>query len=367
MKSAAMPRRILFLAASMSGGGAERVFSLLLRRLDRSRFAPALALLDKSGPFLKDIEALGDVDILDLKVKRARYSLPAIAAAVRQMRPDAVVATIGHMNLALMLAKPLLPRATRLIARETVVPSIAMAQGRMPRFFQLLYRALYPRFDAVVCQSRDMREDLVDNFGVPPQRAVLLHNPVDMETVSRQAGAYRPPFDAATKHVVAMGRLVQRKGFDLLLQAFQLLGVPSCQLHILGQGEERQALERQALELGVASRVHFVGFQENPAPWLAGADVFALSSHFEGFPNAVLEAMACGTPVAAFACPGGLNELVLPGENGCLAPVGDVQGLAECLDSLLQTPLDKETVRQSVASRYALADIVRSYEDLLEG
>lgn len=346
----------------MTGGGAERVFTHLLRHLDRRRFSLCLALLDKQGPFLEALPP--DVEVIDLKVKRARYSFKAIIRTVRQQRPDVVFSTIGHMNMTLMLCKPFLPRGIHYIARETLVPGVYMKHFGAPWYYGHLYRLLYPRFDAIVCQSRDMQQDMVATFTIPLEKTVLLHNPVDVQAIREQAAASPPPLSDARRNLLAMGRLVPRKGFDLLLRAVQKLDDPECHLTLLGEGKCRSELEELAQELGIEKRVTFAGFQQNPAPYLAGADVFVLSSLYEGFPNVVLEAMACGTPVAAFACPGGLNELVIPGENGCLAAVRDVSGLAACIRRLLAAPLSGEAVRESVATRFGLEAIVQGYEKL---
>ena len=171
---------------------------------------------------------------------------------------------------------------------------------------------------------------------------------------------------------MAAGKLKPQKGFDLLLEAMSLLP-DEYALTVLGEGPDRAALEARAQALGLApgpgrdmgGRVTFAGFAANPYPAMAGADMFVLSSRFEGFPNVVLEAMACGTPVAAFACPGGLDEIVLPGVNGLLAAPGDPAALARAIRDLAASPTDPDTVRASVADRFGVADMVARYADLL--
>jgi len=348
----------------MAGGGSERVFAHLLGHLDRQRFAPSLALLSRQGPFLASIPE--DVEVVDLGARRARYAMRPLVSLVRRLRPDIVFSTLGHMNLAVMLCKPIMPRRTRFIARESIVPSVELAHGQAPFFFPFLYRRLYPLFDRVVCQSLDMQNDLTETLGVPRERTVLIHNPVDLVRIEESLAGAVCPLPTGVLNVVAMGRLDSQKGFDMLLRAFSLLQGADCRLTILGEGPERERLEAMTRELGIAGRVTFAGFQVEPHPYLAHADVFVLSSRYEGFPNVVLEAMACGTPVAAFACPGGLNELVQPGVNGCLAPVGDVGALAACIAQLLESGPCRKAVHESVATRFALPRIVREYEAVFE-
>lgn len=360
--------RILFLAPSMAGGGSERVFAHILKHVDRERFAPVLALLEKKGPFLAEIPE--DVDVIDLDAKRARYALPRVVRCVRSLRPDVVFSTMGYMNLSVMLCRPFLPRKVRLIARESNSPTAERATGNSPRYYPWLYRRLYRYFDAIVCQSQEMCDDLVQGYAVPAAKTVVINNPVDVERIAAQCDAASqqpsPLVETGRVRLVTMGRLVPQKGFDLLFKALALLVADwvDVQLTLLGEGRDEGMLRNLAQELGVADRVTFAGFQGAPVPYMAHADMYVLSSRYEGFPNAVLEALACGTPVAAFACPGGLNEIVRPGLNGCLARPEDPADLARCIKDVWRATFDKEAMRADMAARYALPVMVQRYEAL---
>jgi len=268
------------------------------------------------------------------------------------------------------MAEPLLPRKTRLLARESCVPSLAIAHGRAPALMRLLYRLLYPRFERIVCQSADMRDDLAANFGLEPSRLAVIHNPVD-GTRLRELAASGPGPSPGGKRILAVGRLTRQKGFDLLLRALARLDDPAARLTILGEGPERGALVAQAARLGLAERVELPGFQPNPWSAMAQANVFALSSRYEGFPNALLEAQALGTPAVALACPGGPNEIVIPGETGWLAPLADeettVAGLAQAMTTALAATLDREAIARRTLERFGVEAIVRRYAALLEG
>jgi glycosyltransferase involved in cell wall biosynthesis len=173
---------------------------------------------------------------------------------------------------------------------------------------------------------------------VPAEKTIVIHNPVDVARVRRlSAQPITPDRDGAWWdhdgfiRLVAMGRLEYQKGFDLLIHAVALCNNPRLRLRILGEGPLRSELEALARERGVASQVHLEGFQVNPYPILQRAHAFVLSSRFEGLPNVILEALACGTPVIATPAPGGVRETLL-GRPGCvIADEISARGLAKAV------------------------------------
>lgn len=355
--------RVAFVLPSLSFGGAERVMLTLLEHVNRKRFAPVLAVGEASGQYAGAVPA--DVPVAELGGARVRHAVPGLVRWVRRQRPDVVFSTLGYLNVLIMLGRGLMPASTVFIGRETNIPSHNLPRSPWPRLLPFLYRRMYPRFDAVVCQSHDMRRDMVDNFRLPEGRAHVIHNPVDTERIMQRAQEGGDPgLSAGRVHLVAAGKLMHQKGFDLLLAALAASGREDMHLTILGDGPERDALTARARELGVDGRTTFAGFVDNPYPYMHVADAFVLSSRFEGFPNVVLEAMACGTPVLAFACPGGLREIITPGVNGWLVPPQDVGEMARALADHGRAPLDADTVRASVEDRYGVGHIAGLYEDL---
>lgn len=358
-------RQVLILIPTLQGGGAERVILTLLRHLDRSRFKLTLAVVDTQGAMFRH-EVPDDVVFQDLDCRRVRYALPKIVRLVWRMRPDVVLSTLGHLNLALALLRVFLPRRTRLLARETVVVSENLPQHGRAWLWTLAYRLSYRWFDVLICQSQDMRNDLVSNFRVPADKTVVINNPVDVarlrqlaaEPIRANVGATAGP--GALK-LLAAGRLVEQKGFDLLLEAVSRCRNMALQLTILGEGPLRVALENQVHALGVSDRVQFAGFQANPYPFFRDADAFVLSSRYEGFPNVVLEALACGTPVIATPAPGGVRE-ILDGVPGCVV-ADDISAAA--LARAIQGYGGKKVLSESLMERYSADRITRRYEELL--
>lgn len=299
------PHLVLFVLPSFGGGGAERVTLTLMAALDRQRFAPELVIFEPSGPLQGLVP--DDVPVRELHRRRLRSALPVLINLVRRIRPKALFATQGYVNLGLLLARPLLPRGTRIAVRESNTPSQNLPTRRHPLLTTLGYRFLYPTADMVFCQHRLTETELVDRFHVPAARIQRLPNPVDTDSLRRAASLPRREPGGGLRFVAA-GRLVKQKGFDRLIDIMST--VPSdCRLTIFGEGPDEEALRSRTKRLGLAQRIRFAGFSNALAPWLAGADAVLIPSRWEGMPNVALEALCCGTPVLATPEAGGIAEL----------------------------------------------------------
>ena len=352
--------KVLFIARSMRGGGAERFLAILLKHIDRTRFSPSLALVENEGPFLGDLPE--DIEVIDLKAGRVRYALPKIVGLVREKTPNVIFCCIGYLTIAVIMARPLIPREVKIIGRETNIPSINIWQSPFPRLLRFLYRWLYPRLDMLVCQSVDMRDDLTKLFSFPSSKAIIVNNPVDMDEIRKRAQDGEQVFRQGRFNILAAGNFTYQKGFDLLLQSMAQLKTKNWHLTILGEGAEENTLKLLAKELNLSSKMTFAGFVSNPYPYMAKADLFVLSSRFEGFPNVALEAMACGTPVVAFDCPGGINEIIEDGVNGLRVEPGNVTGFADGVERSLKARWDEDLIKKSVEKKCGVEKIVAEYE-----
>ena len=327
-----MKRRVLFLIPNLKVGGAERVVALLLRHLPRQHLDLHLALLSAHGPFLEDLPA--DVTVHDLGVKRARQGFRPLLRLVRRLAPAAVLPNLGAVSFLALMAAPWMPHGTRVLVQQHTQLSREIAERNALRGW--VYRRLYPRADAIICCSRAMADDLEQNFDVPRQRLRLVRHPLDVENIAAARSAPESPLTGPGPHFLAAGRLAPEKGYDRLLDAFARFAPRrlEARLWLLGDGPERAALERRADGLGLAERVTFAGFQSPPYPFMHHADVFVQTSYREGLPMSILEAVACGTRVAAFDCPGGTGEILGGLEGAALVPDGALDAFADALDHL---------------------------------
>ena len=237
----------------------------------------------------------------------------------------------------------------------------------------MLYRTvphIYRAADAIVAVSGGVAADLAD-FGRLSERNIrVIHNPVfdtDVETRA-QAPANHSWFDGkGPPIVVAAGRLHRQKGFDLLLEAFAIARAEvDCRLVILGEGPERAALTATAERLGLAYDIDMPGFADNPFPLMRRAGAFVLSSRWEGFPNALVEAMACGAPVIAADCPSGPREILGDGRYGMLVPPENPRALGQALIAMLTARPDTQ-ISETRAQSFSVAAAAAQYLDVLEG
>lgn len=360
--------RLALLVPTLGGGGAERVMVRLANALAARGTDVDLVVFTSEGPFRSALSPA--VELVDLATVRARATVPALVRYLRGRRPTGLLSTHDRANVLAVLARGLAGVRTRVVVREASTFSEHLTEkfGRAAPIVPHVARWAYHRADRVVAVSRGVRRDLIATLGLPDEQVVVVGNPVvtpDLH-VERAADPGDPWLVPGQPPVVlGVGRLVPAKDFATLLRAFaRIADRTPARLVILGEGPERAALEGLATQLGLAGRVRLPGFVANPYAYMARASAFVLSSAYEGLPGALIEAMACGCPVASTACPSGPDEILAGGRYGPLVPVGDVAGLAASMLRLLEDPPDPEHLRQG-AARFGLDAVTDRYLELL--
>ncbi|MCW5713093.1 MAG: glycosyltransferase [Bauldia sp.] len=301
---------IVFVLPSFAGGGAERVSLTLAGGLRTLGFATTIIAFSDTGPLAAAVPEGMPVHVIGRS--RLRGAAWPLLRRLRSVQPDLVVSTLPHVNLLLGAMRPLLPRRTALLLRQS---NMVAREGRAPgRTAPLAYAFAYRKADAVVALTDAMRTELAGLSGLSPDSIVVLPNPIDVARVRAEMAAGAPKRRGAVE-LVASGRLVAQKNTAALLDA--LAGVKAdWHLTVLGEGPERAMLEKRALTLGIAGRVAFAGFSHRPAAIVGAADAFVMASRWEGMPNAALEALACGTPVIGPADLPALEELAVASPRG---------------------------------------------------
>ncbi len=364
------PLPIVFAIPALDHGGPDRVMYELLVGLDRTKFAPSLLVSEPEGYYRSRLPADIQVHVLPRAPSwLGRYPVFQALRFVRQTAPAIVFATL-RMTLTLGMAASAFPKETRLILRQAndLSADFAVLIKKSPlkhRLSRQIAMAALRRADAVVCQSEAMRTDLRAQLG---DRADLhvINNPVNIEAIERSSSLTRPQLPGSPA-LVSVGRLAPQKGFDILLPAFAQLRTthPGAHLTVLGDGPDRSNLEAQARSLGLATAVTFTGFASEPIPMVQAADLFVLASRYEGFPNAALEALACGTPVVLTDCPGANREIVMPGVNGQLAPEITSRAMAAAMvRAISELPYDRARIISACRERFAASRILGQYEHL---
>jgi glycosyltransferase involved in cell wall biosynthesis len=356
---------IVFIISTLRGGGAQRVFLNLLKKLDKKNFSISLiSIRDKESEY---DEMLSGIRVMYLNARRSRYGIGKVVKIIRDIKPHIIFSTLAYINFIVIISSLFIRTDTKYIARETIVTKSHLKTHSS--FIRLLYKCLftllYKKYDRIVCQSNDMKNDLKQEYSIAEKKLTVINNPVNFEYIEhklKEKNNYI--FDRTKKNIVGVGRLTHQKGFDLLIKAFALMNRNDSCLHIIGQGEAETSLKKMCGDLSLDDRVCFWGHQDNPYVFMKQADVFVLSSRYEGFPNVVLEAMACGTRIVAFKCPGGLNEIITHGTDGWLVEQGNINEMAKTIGYALNNPLDSQNIKQSVWKRYRSEIIVKYYEDL---
>lgn len=353
----------------LRGGGAERACLRLARGMVASGRQVELVLVRREGVYLSDIPPGVELTVLDKP--RVSQSIGALARHFHRTRPRAVLSALTHMNLATIAATRLSGSGARLVVSERNQIS-AKAREARDAWQRAVYRAVplaYRAADRVVAVSGGVAADLAQFGRLPDSKIRVIHNPVfdpDIEALA-QAPLDHPFFEAGGPPIiVAAGRLHNQKGFDVLLRAFAMARAQiDCRLIILGEGPERARLSAQAEQSGLGYDIDMPGFCANPFALMARAGAFVLSSRWEGFPNALVEAMACGAPVIATDCPSGPREILQGGRIAPLVPVDDADALARALIATLAARPDTAVSRMR-AQGFSVAVAARQYLDALE-
>ena len=357
---------ILLLIPHLGGGGAEKVIAHLARGLSSNKYELHLGLVtgatDAANAFSPDLT------IHALAAARVRSAAIRLLALVRCLRPRVIVSGMFHLNFLVLLLRPLFPRSTRVLVRQNATVSATLASDRLPVYTRLLYRLLYQRADRVICQSQAMANDLVHELGIPKDRLIVLHNPVELEVIRALAGSLGSLWTGAGPHLLAVGRLSQEKGFDLLLQAFFTVRahLPKADLVIAGSGPENVALKSLCLGLGLEAAVHFTGHIPEPAVYFPGATAFVLSSRHEGLPNALLEAAAGGLPIVALPASEGIRDLLRGQPGTWLAPEISAEALASTLLNALGLLGPLQRFPHPFIDRFGMEHAIHAYEELID-
>lgn len=359
--------RVLVVAVTLRGGGAERQIVHLLNGLDRTRFAPYLYLFKHEGIYLQDLDE--GVSLISPQVQH-KYELPKVLLHLRRevisLQPAITFGNLWPESISLINVCKTLPQSHR--------PKVVIGVQNNPCFdgkWKIrTIQWLRSDIDCVVACSQGVREGLL-KFHPYFRDARVIPNSVDLPAIRKRAQEplEHPWLDDSIPILVAVGRLVEQKGFHHLLPALYLLreNIP-VRLWILGQGPLKPALEKQARELGISDGVQFLGFQPNPFKYMARADVFVLSSLWEGLPSVLVEAMGLGLPVVATRAPYGPQDVIQDGINGCLVPVADPEAMAESIEHLLCNAEERIRIQSTgktwVEEKFSASCMSREFEEL---
>jgi glycosyltransferase involved in cell wall biosynthesis len=365
-------RRIILYLPSLTGGGAERVFVNLACGF-RDRGHDVALLLDQAqGDYLEQARRHG-LTVHDLGAERTLSALPRLRAWFAARPADVLLSGLiaNNLNAAALKLCPEGRTMRVVISDHTVISQqlrLATGRWRAPLFRQAL-RMMYPRADEVITVSHGVATDLMTLAPGLRRPPVVISNPVLPDDF---AALYQQPMDRPDLAnlqrpvILGVGRLHAQKGFDLLITAFARMAARQRgTLVILGQGAEEASLRALAESLGIGRRVIFAGFTDNVYPWYRWADLFALTSRWEGFGNVLIEAMGAGTPVVSVNCPSGPSEILANGKYGVLIPQDDPALLSDALSYGLAMTINQRAAARKRATEFCIGRVSARYLDVL--
>ncbi len=363
------PRPDLAIFVSYSGqGGVEQVINNLVQGLAADSCHIDLLLIKAKSLHLKAFPE--GVNVIKLESNHSATALPELVRYLKQRRPPVLMA-VRHRALKIAVIARLLSQTdTRIVGQIHTTASVALTRNsRLKKaLWELETRIFYRMADKMIGVSKGVADDIRQMARLPAEKVAAIYNPIITPALQQlaQEEVDHPWFnDHQLPVIISAGRLTAQKDFPTLIRAFARLqqNLPS-RLLILGDGGDRSALEALTKELNLAHAIDLHGHVDNPFAWMRNADLFVLSSIWEGFGNVLAEALAVGTPVVATDCPNGPREILQSGRYGKLVPPGDPAALATAITDTLSQQRQHSDFSAALVD-FTIASAARHYAQIL--
>ena len=376
--------RLGILIYSLSGGGAERVVSYLLSYCVKNNIEVHLILMNPTikynVPKSTKIHYIEQSDPGESGIKKA-LKIPFLAykytKLIKKLELTHSLSFLTRPSFINVIASKLTRYKYKVITNERAFPSLQYSyKGFQSTFNKSLIRLLYKKSDLVISNSYENEKDLINNFEVPSYKMKVIHNPIDLVKI-HDIEPINSFFDDKKFNLITLGRLDIGKNHIMLIKAIHKLQNPLLKLYIFGVGDMQKELELLIKKLNVGNQVHLMGFDPNPYQYLKAADLFIFGSNHEGFPNVLLEAMACGLPILSTNCQSGPSEIldlktpkndIMLTDYGILVPIKNSELMAKGINYFIQHKEFEENCK--VNGLYRIKDfekdkILKKYIDLI--
>ena len=376
-------QKLSILIYSLAGGGAERVVSVLLHEL-KEQYDITLVLMrkkidyeipkDTKIHFLEDSNPYenGIVKLLKLPYLGWKYKKFCQRNGI-----DISLAFMNRPSYVSIFAKIFGNKNYTIISERTTPSMMYREDNILSKVSKVLIKKLYPKADFIISNSEGNRIDLLDNFQIEASKIETVYNPFDLDKIKKLSLEKVDNYEFTKFTFISVGRLDTGKNHKLLIDAFSELDVDKVELIILGEGSLRAELEKQIKELNLEKSVSLLGFDNNPYKYFSKADAFVFSSLYEGFPNVLVEALACGLPVISTDCKSGPREILSPDSDfsfqlqesielsdyGILVPINKKKELIEAMEYMMYK-FDKSNV-ENRAKNFNKERIVKEYIKVL--
>ena len=376
--------RLGILIYSLSGGGAERVVSYLVSYCVSNNIDVHLILMNPTikynVPKSTKIHYIEKSDPSESGIKKA-LKIPVLAykyaKLVKELKLTHSLSFLTRPSFINVIASKLTSYKFKVITNERAFPSLQYSyKGFQSSFNKTLIKSLYKKSDLVISNSYGNASDLVDNFEVPSEKMKVIHNPIDLGKIENTESNLSF-FDSEKFNIITLGRLDIGKNHEMLIRAIHQLQNPILRLYIFGVGDLDEHFEKLIEELGLKEQVFLMGFSPNPYQYLKSADLFIFGSNHEGFPNVLLEAMACNLPILSTNCQSGPSEImelktvkedIMITDYGILVPIKNTDLMAKGISYFVENSNYAETCKTNSKSRikdFEKDTILKKYIDLI--
>jgi glycosyltransferase involved in cell wall biosynthesis len=350
---------------NLNEGGAQRAMVNFANICSKNGHVVRMMLCNSQGNYINDVDKSVKIEEIGPSFVRMIFKL---FLEFRENKSPVLLATQIKPIIACCIAKFLAKTETRLVLR----PANRLNMGYMNLkhcIANILTPFCYRQADYFIALSEAIADDLVE-LGVNRSKIKIITNGVDVNNISKKCEEiiYDTWFISdSTPLIIAVGRLSWQKGFDNLIRAMKIVEGyrPDVKLIILGEGELRDDLQNLILSLDLKDVINLPGYVDNPYKYLAASRVFVLPSRWEGSPNALLEALACGCNVIAADCPSGPREIIISDQVGKLVPVDNVDELASAILQKLDEKLDKKSKISFISNKFGIDAWAKRYIGVL--
>lgn len=360
--------KVSIVITDLRGGGTERLHIHLAKYWRECGFIVDFVLLKKSGELINLVP--DDIGVVDLNLNRLRYVVQPLTKYFKKTKPDLIIAAVWPLTSIAIVSWLLAGKPGRLFVSEHSHLSISCTHEiNTPKWLMAaIISSTYPFASGVIAVSEGVKSDICKLGRLSDSKVNVIYNPsaIGISSIQKSVVNMRQLWgESFDHHILSVGALKQQKDHATLIKAFALLPASlNAKLTILGEGPLRTDLEALIIQLGLQTRVSMPGFILDPYPWFRSADLFVLSSRWEGFGNVIVEAMECGVPVVSTDCKSGPSEILRNGQYGKLVPIQNPNALAVAILESLLTKHDRESLVQR-ANDFSINKIANEYLDLM--
>ena len=358
-------KKISIVLPSLVGGGAERLAIYLAKDWLQYGFNVEIVLLEKKGELLPLIGP--EIRVINLKAKRIRNSIKSLSRYLTSSKPDIIWVGMWPLTSSSIISWLFAKRQGKifLIDHNHFSQSVVNELNISPIILKICIKLTYPLANGIMAVSNGVKNDISKLGGLNKSKIRVIYNPAATGIPSKMKISEKSREDlwghSFKKHILSVGSLTPQKNYHLLIKAFSKISKKfNAKLVILGEGKLRKSLEDLIVSLGIEDSVNLAGFTKDPYPWYLTADVYVLSSDWEGLPTVLIEALECGLPIVSTDCPSGPKEILEEGRFGKLVPTNDMNRLIHAIELSLTEEHDKDLLKLR-ASDFSIKNISKQY------